>query len=120
MVSNRELSTERRSLKNCTETAERKVLRAPFDLWEEAPGWRSSVIIIALAVAGVFGVAATFGFVNWDDGPNIYRNTNFHPATGAAIVSAWTSARDQFYLPVTYSVWGMLAWISQTFTRTSD
>src|SRR3954453_4420507 len=66
-------------------------------------------IIIVLVVACTFGRICGNEFVGWDDPHTIASNPNFNPPTLAGLLYHWTHAHEALYVPITYSVWWLLA-----------
>ena len=68
--------------------------------------WRLGVVV---AVIVVFGSASAGEFVGWDDPINLYQNPRLNPPTLEGITYYWTHASYGLYIPLTYSLWGGLA-----------
>jgi Tfp pilus assembly protein PilF len=51
-------------------------------------------------------------FVAWDDNLHVYENPRFHPVTWAHIGAFWREPYEHLYIPVTYTVWAALAWLT--------
>ena len=69
-------------------------------------------LLIACATCAVFAVTLSCDFVSWDDKDNLFKNPSFNPPTLAAVARYWVDAYLDLYIPLTYSVWGMLATIA--------
>lgn len=66
-------------------------------------------LVLSIAVLGVFGRAAGFPFVVWDDNIHVYDNPHLNPVTSATLPYFWTHAYKDLYIPVTYTLWTVLA-----------
>ena len=65
--------------------------------------------IVILAVLLVFGQAALFGFVGLDDTNHILENPHFaSPLSWRALFEFWRAPYFGLYIPLVYSVWGVL------------
>lgn len=74
---------------------------------ERTPAW--VWIVLAASVLLAMGQVVTHEFVIWDDDHTITGNPAFNPPTVGGILTHWTSPRAGLYVPVTYTVWGLLA-----------
>ncbi|MGH7180102.1 MAG: tetratricopeptide repeat protein [Tepidisphaeraceae bacterium] len=70
------------------------------------------VFVVALATLGVFAPLCRHEFLTWDDPFNIAANPNFNPPTWRGIANHWQATSAGLYVPLTYSVWGGLAFLS--------
>ena len=70
------------------------------------------LIIVTLAV---FWPATGFDFVNWDDDIHVYENRYLIPVTVDNTLHFWKEPYEKLYIPLTYSVWAMLGWLSQYY-----
>ncbi len=70
------------------------------------------VLALALAVAtcAVFWPVCGHAFLNWDDLDLIRDNPAYNPPRLDALPGFWTRSYLGFYVPVPYSVWGIVAW----------
>ncbi|MDX6766819.1 MAG: tetratricopeptide repeat protein [Candidatus Methylacidiphilales bacterium] len=57
-----------------------------------------------------------YGFVVWDDGINIYENPFFLSEPLANLAFFWKQAYHKLYIPLTYSMWGLVSWVSLFLT----
>lgn len=73
---------------------------------------RSWGLVVALVVVVAFGPLAASEFVGWDDPLNLYENPRLNPPTWSGVGYYWTHAAHGLYIPLTYSVWGALAALS--------
>lgn len=62
-------------------------------------------ILLAVAVAVVFGPNVANRLTNWDDNVNIADNPFLDPLTWAGLGRLWTHAYAQLYVPLTYTSW---------------
>lgn len=71
-------------------------------------------LVLALVTAGVFGRVIWHSFA-WYDQDTIFNNPKYKPPTMGSILSYWYSPPQQgyYYNPVTYTVWGLLAYGAQ-------
>ncbi|MBC8102381.1 MAG: tetratricopeptide repeat protein [Cytophagales bacterium] len=88
---------------------------------EGLPFRRLSLLDRPFAVALALGIVtfATFfsilgfSFVNYDDGTNIFANPHLTPTvTGRGIGYLWTHGYYELYMPVTYTLWGLIAYFA--------
>jgi Flp pilus assembly protein TadD len=82
--------------------------------------WDRRTWLLALAVLAaaflVFHRALGFGFVAWDDDPNIVENPFYRRVTAAGLWQFWTTWGAPFqeqYMPVTWTAWGICAWLGR-------
>jgi len=68
--------------------------------------------ILVLFTLTVFWRVQNHGFV-WDDGVNVERNPYFTSAALPDIARFWTAPYENLYIPVTYTVWGVIAHFAQ-------
>jgi hypothetical protein len=60
-------------------------------------------------VLAVFWPVLTYGFLGWDDIQAIAQHRYFNPPTLRSLGKIWTDFTLFFYVPVTYTVWWLLA-----------
>jgi protein O-mannosyl-transferase len=72
-------------------------------------------ILIAAITAVTFAPVARNGFVGfWDDNLAIAQNPDYNPPKLANLAHYWVPPpKRQFYVPVTYSLWGLVAMVAQ-------
>ena len=79
----------------------------------ELPSRRSRAwvypLILVAATLICFGNAATAEFTSWDDPFNIWNNPRLNPPTVQNVAFYWTHAAHSLYIPLTYTVWALLA-----------
>ncbi|MCZ6872977.1 MAG: tetratricopeptide repeat protein [bacterium] len=72
---------------------------------------RWALIIVTVTV---FYPVVHFDFVDWDDNMFIFDNPHFQPVTWQHLWVFWSTSYAQLYIPLTYTIWGALVWLSQT------
>jgi Tfp pilus assembly protein PilF len=75
--------------------------------------WILSLVLIAV-LAVVWSPVIGHQFVAWDDNVHVYDNPSFHPVTWSHIGAFWRAPYEHLYMPVTYTVWAALAWLSHS------
>jgi len=74
--------------------------------------------LIALLIIGAvilfFWPVSNATFITYDDLPNIAQNPRMNPATWASIPLYWTAPYLSLYVPLTYTIWTLLAMMSHT------
>ncbi len=71
--------------------------------------------ILISAILLLYRPAAFFDFLLWDDGINIYNNPYFNPPGLGNTLHFWLSPFEKLYIPLTYTIWAILSWLSLTF-----
>src|SRR6267378_78163 len=66
-------------------------------------------LLLAILTLIVFGRIATNDFTYWDDAGTIHHNARLNPPTAQKVLWYWGHSELGLYIPVTYSVWGVLA-----------
>ncbi len=61
----------------------------------------------------VFHRVLGFGFINYDDDQNLYLNPFISGASGPDFAHFWTTAYYDEYVPITYTLWGIIAGFAQ-------
>ncbi len=79
-----------------------------------AAKWRSipapaALAILFLAIFVTYLPAFSCDFVSWDDYDTIARNPALHPPTPASIVDFWKRPQGDLYIPITYTLWALVA-----------
>ena len=69
-------------------------------------------ILLTLLVAALFWRVVTYDFVFWDDHTHVFENPFFQPGNADGILNFWLHAYRGFYIPITYTLWGLLYKIS--------
>ncbi|HQY87047.1 MAG TPA: tetratricopeptide repeat protein [Tepidisphaeraceae bacterium] len=67
--------------------------------------------IAPLAALAVFVRIIGFDFLNWDDHETIFQNTSLLPVTIQSFIDAWAKPHLSLWIPITHTLWAMLAWI---------
>ena len=70
-------------------------------------------VLIVVAVLLVFGRLVTAEFTFWDDHSTIFQNPSFGSPGWHTLTHHWQHPRDHIYIPLTYTVWTLLACVSQ-------
>lgn len=65
--------------------------------------------LLILIVLGVYALAMGAEFIGWDDPTNVPGNPVLKLPVAQAIARFWGGPYDKLYIPVTYSVWTILA-----------
>src|SRR3989338_6811289 len=73
---------------------------------------RKSIILLLVAVLVVFGQTIFFGFVDIDDTIHVFLNPLLNPPTFSGLLGVWEAPFEGFYIPVTYSLWWVLAFFA--------
>jgi cytochrome c-type biogenesis protein CcmH/NrfG len=68
--------------------------------------------VIALPIAAMWQVCV-HNFVSWDDLKTVQYNPSLNPVTVHSLHTWWTTSRMDLYVPVTYTVWGMIALVAR-------
>lgn len=71
-------------------------------------------LTIIFATLAVYWPVQNHGFVNWDDTFLIYENEYLSPPSIEKTLHYWTNP-EWLYMPLTYTAWSILAWLSQRF-----
>jgi protein O-mannosyl-transferase len=75
------------------------------------PLWASALIVLA-AIAIALSPIAAGGFSYWDDEDTIAQNPGFNPPTWESLANRWGRPHMHIYIPLTQTVWHMLAIVS--------
>lgn len=79
------------------------------------PSGRAGLLFI-LIVLVIFGQITTFYFINYDDPINIINNALIKTHSAENLFAIWKAPHAELYIPVTYSVWTAISYISHLFT----
>lgn len=73
------------------------------------------VSLVAILILAVFSPVLRNGFVGfWDDNLAIVQNPDYNPPKLANLVHYWVPPpKRQFYVPVVYSLWGLVAMVAR-------
>ena len=75
------------------------------------------LLLLAIATIAVFAPACANEFLFWDDNLNVWKNASFNPPTISSIAAFWKGPFLDLYVPVTYTVWGILSAVAMNSTR---
>jgi len=67
------------------------------------------VLLLLLTPLLVFFPILNHDFVVWDDGINVYENPYLNPVIPASFARFWSQPYEKLCVPVTYSVWALIA-----------
>jgi tetratricopeptide (TPR) repeat protein len=70
-------------------------------------------ILVVAVTAVVYGHVLDYDFVAWDDNLHVYDNPRFHPVTWSHVLTFWQAPYAHLYMPLTYTVWAALVWLSR-------
>ena len=73
--------------------------------------------LLALAglVLAIFIPVCGYEFVSYDDGYNVYNNWRVTNFSATNLAYFWKEPYENLYIPLTYNLWAVLAWIAQMF-----
>ncbi len=74
--------------------------------------WLPVAVIVAACLL-VYGRTATFPFVAYDDNLHVTDNPYLDPPTWASVGHFWTHAYEYLYVPLSYSLFALLALVSR-------
>ncbi len=66
-------------------------------------------LLPAIVTLAVFWTLPQADFISWDDDINVYQNPYLHPPTVDNVFQLWRQPYERFYVPLSYTVWAMLA-----------
>src|SRR5688572_10582352 len=66
-------------------------------------------LLLAILTIVVFGRIVAHDFTYWDDSGTIHHNPRLNPPTVEKVLWYWGHSELGLYIPVTYTVWGILA-----------
>ncbi|MCC6423389.1 MAG: hypothetical protein IT447_07905 [Phycisphaerales bacterium] len=75
------------------------------------PAW--PLLVVLLAAVFTMGRVVSNDFLWWDDNVNIHHNPDMNPPTFESVIKYWWTPSQALYIPVTYSIWGVLAWMAR-------
>lgn len=73
------------------------------------------MVALVLLVAATYSGLPTHQFTSWDDGLTIAANPRLNPPTLDGLAWHWANAHMSLYIPLTYSVWWVVAWVASLF-----
>lgn len=71
------------------------------------------LLVVLLAAVCTMGRVVNNDFLWWDDSVNIHHNPDMNPPTFHSVIKYWWTPAQALYIPVTYSIWGILAWMGR-------
>lgn len=74
-----------------------------------------AVALLVVAVVIAFWPAMRGDFLTWDDTQTVSQNPHLNPAGLGSLRWCWTREHMHLYVPVTYTLWTIVAWIAQQF-----
>ncbi len=69
--------------------------------------------LLAGVVLAVFLPVCGYEFLSYDDGFNVYNNWRVTRFSAANLAYFWQVPYENLYVPLTYNLWAVLAWIAQ-------
>src|SRR4029079_17466294 len=70
-------------------------------------------LLLSLVILIAFGGLATAEFSYLDDNYNLFENPRMNPPTWGSLGFYWTHQEHGLYVPLTYTVWSILALIGR-------
>jgi Flp pilus assembly protein TadD len=80
--------------------------------WPRWKIWALGACLVAMTATILWPVVG-FDFVAWDDDLHVYANPRFTPVTWSNIAAFWQAPYEHLYMPLTYTVWAALVWVSE-------
>ena len=80
------------------------------------PGRWAVTAVLVIATLVTFARVCGADFTTWDDNLNVSRNVYLNPPTIAGLAHFWVSPHMALYVPITYTVWSMLAAVARVDT----
>jgi hypothetical protein len=71
------------------------------------------LLVVLLAAVFTMGRVVNNDFLWWDDNVNIHHNPDMNPPTFQSVIKYWWTPSQALYIPITYSIWGILAWMAR-------
>ena len=81
---------------------------------ESRLGWIAPAVVVVL-----FAQIVGFEHLNWVDPLTIFQNPFLRPVSIHSFIEAWTSPHLNLWIPLTHSLWAILAWIGRDGTEIS-
>lgn len=81
--------------------------------------WAVWLVLVGATLLALWPVCP-HEFTTWDDMSNVAKNPYLNPVTGEGVAHFWTTPHMYLYIPVTYTVWGMLAAIGRMDAPTAQ
>lgn len=84
--------------------------------------WSRRIAPVAVLLLACLTMAPVVSndFTTWDDDRTIARNPHLNPPTRSGLSHHWTHEHMHLWVPVTYSVWAGLAWVSHAAWDTNQ
>jgi hypothetical protein len=79
---------------------------------------RSLLCILLISVFIIFSPLSLHDYTHWDDWHNIFGNPRMIAPLGETLAHYWTHPYLGLYIPITYTVWALIAQLA--YTRTPD
>lgn len=70
-------------------------------------------VVLVVVTAAVFHRVVGFEFLSWDDDQHIVDNEYYAPVSFKNLLHFWGYSYIYMYIPVSYTFWGLEAWLSQ-------
>src|SRR5688500_14584255 len=83
---------------------------------QDTRGSRSFVLCVVLLTAmviAVYGRICRHDFVSFDDYLHLHENPHFNPPTLSGLSSLWRAPYRSQYVPLSYTVFALEAWLAQ-------
>lgn len=77
--------------------------------------WAIPLLLILVTILALFPLCG-FDFTTWDDTANVANNELLNPPTLANLWACWTKPQLAIYIPLTYTVWSIIALVARTDT----
>ena len=74
-------------------------------------------LLLALLVLATYIRVAHFQFIDWDDWLALAENPDYSPVAWHKIAGYWLHAKLELYVPLSYTIWAVIAWTQQTITQ---
>ena len=84
---------------------------------DKAGLWWFLAAVVAVVASLALCRIAGHPFLDWDDQINLGQNPKFNPVTFGALGYYWAHPLADLYIPVTYTVWGLLAFVARDETH---
>jgi len=66
-------------------------------------------LLLVVLVFAVYGRTCTHEFTYWDDPVTVHQNPRMNPPTLSSVLWYWGHAEESIYMPLTHTLWGVLA-----------
>jgi len=75
--------------------------------------WTIPLLLVVVTLLALFPLCG-FDFTTWDDVSNVASNDLLNPPTLSTLWVCWTKAQMSIYIPLTYTLWAMIALLART------